>query len=100
MNVPEPEEYDWKETELGFELQPDSETSCKKNKGFCSSLCDCLNCENTDAARPCATGVLEQQPEALDSEDKVLTSESEEDTDSEERKRSLIIDHSTNFKNE
>ena len=117
MNVPEPEEYGWKETEIGFELQPDSETninkqktifdaimrkcgcksshclsnrcSCKKNKGFCSSLCDCLNCENTDAARPCATGVLEQQPEALDSEDEVLTSESEEDTDSEETEKEL-----------
>ena len=128
MIVPEPYQYGWKESAMGFDLQADSEEnigkqktifdaimrkcgcksshclsnrcSCKKNKGFCSSLCDCLNCENTDAARPCATGVLEQQPEALDSEDEVLTSESEEDTDSEERKRSLIIDHSTNFKNE
>ena len=58
--------------------------SCKKIKGFCSSLCNCLNCENTDAARPCPDEVLEQPPEALDSEDEVLTSESEEDTDSEE----------------
>ena len=58
--------------------------SCKKNKGFCSSLCDCLNGENTDAARPCPEGVLEGQPEALDSEEEVLTSESEEDMDSED----------------
>ncbi len=47
-------------------------------------VCDCLNCENTDAARPCPEGVLEGQPEALDSEEEVLTSESKEDTDSED----------------
>ena len=32
MNVPEPEEYGWKETEIGFELQPDSETNINKQK--------------------------------------------------------------------
>ena len=38
----------------------------------------------TDAARPCPEEVLEGQPEALDCELEVLTSESEEDTDSED----------------
>ena len=38
-------------------------------------------------ARPCPEGVLEGQPEALDSEEEVLTSESEEDTDSEEMEK-------------
>ena len=41
------------------------------------------HCENTDATRPCPEGVSEQQSEPLDSEDKVLTSESK-DTDSED----------------
>lgn len=112
MNVPKPEQYGWEQTEIGFVLQADSQQninkqktifdaimrkcacksshcqsnrcSCKKNKGFCSSLCDCLNCENTDTAKPYSEVVLEQQPEALDSEEEALTSASEEeDTDSE-----------------
>ena len=47
MNVPEPEEYGWKETEIGFELQPDSETNINKQKTIFDAIMRKCGCKSS-----------------------------------------------------
>ena len=106
--VPRPDEYGWEQGDSGFVLQPDSKEntqkqksvfdaimrkckckssncqtnrcSCKKNKNSCTSLCECMNCRNTNTHHtdPVSTNLV-AQPETLDSEEEIETSASEED---------------------
>ena len=48
--------------------------SCKKNGSYCSSLCDCLNCENHTKE---TTQEISDPVEELEGPEEVLTSDSE-----------------------
>ena len=108
MIVPRPEQYGWEKEDSGLVLQADSKEntqkqksvfdtimrkckckssgcktnrcSCRKNKNACTSLCECVNCENTNTHHK-KTVPTESvgQPEILDSEEEIETSSSEDD---------------------
>ena len=113
MQIPDPKEHGWEEVEGEFQLKADSDEnkkkqqtifdhimrkceckssqclsnrcSCKKNGSFCSSLCECMNCENNaNAERAKANAdpaTSEIQLTEEEEQDEQLTSESESEED-------------------
>ena len=112
ITVPNLEDFGWVKTDAGFILQADSTENikkqktiydtilrkcscksskcktnrcgCKKNGSSCSSLCECLDCENTGHSEksPETSTATELIDHCLDSDEEVLTSE--DDTDDNE----------------
>ena len=109
ISVPDPEDCGWEKTDSGFVLQADSNDNikkqktifdtimrkcscksskcitnrcgCKKNGSLCSSLCECINCENTGHTQRNPTQSTEGNDDCLDSDEDILTSDDDTDTD-------------------
>ena len=117
MMIPKPENFGWEKTENGFELQPDSEANLKKQKGIydtimrkcacksircltrlckcknagnkCTSLCGCINCENSDDREggqevhsdPEPVDTLEEDTSESETEDLDMVDAEMDDTD-------------------
>ena len=99
MVIPKPEDFGWEKKDDGYEIQADSPSNlkkqktlydtvmkrcgckstqcltrackCKKGGSHCTSLCECVNCENNDSS---STQQEEAFPEPIE---EVETSESE-----------------------
>ena len=102
IKVPNPENFGWEKKEDVYKLKPDSAANMKKQKTIydtimrkcrckssqcrtarcachkhenkCTSLCQCINCENTEHTKN-----NEQEPVEVDEEEEIETSDSETD---------------------
>ena len=102
MIIPKPEDFGWEKKDEGYELQADSPSNLKKQKTIydtimrrcgcksvqcltkvckckkagreCTSLCECVNCENTESS---STQQEDAIPEPIATMEEVETSDSE-----------------------
>ena len=116
MNIDNPENYGWEKVEEEFQIAADSKENtlkqktifdtimrkcgckstkclsgrctCKKNGAHCTSLCDCLNCENIEQIG----GEPTEDPieDAEQTDDEPLTSESEREDDASDREEEAL----------
>ena len=117
IHVPKPEQYGWSKTESGYHLQPDSAANlakqksiydtimqkcgckssqcltlrcgCKKNGGYCSSLCQCTNCENTEHSKKNQSEGM-NEPDLFMEENDELNTTSGSESESEEAVQSDV----------